>query len=85
MPTTCMKFSWEIIISELLESDNYGDIDRDPWACSFKQQSIYIYMNLYLSNAIIFLKYLLLIDIFTSKDVQLNGGKSIQEFYVKHH
>lgn len=67
MPRTCMQFSWEIIIAELLEPHNYGDIDRDPRACSFAQQSVYIYMNLYLADAITFLKYLLLIDIFYIK------------------
>lgn len=48
--------------SELLESHTYGDIDRDPLACSFEQQSMYIYMNL--ADAIILLKFFLLIDIF---------------------
>lgn len=48
--------------SELLESHTYGDIDRDPLACSFEQQSMYIYINL--ADAIILLKFFLLIDIF---------------------
>lgn len=45
-------------MAELLESPKYGGMTE------LQQQSLYIYLNLYLADGIIFIKYLLLIDVF---------------------
>lgn len=65
MTKTCMQFSWKIIVAEFLESHKY----RDPRGITELQlkASTFTWTCVWQIS----LKYLLLIDIFILKDVQI--------------